>query len=143
VHHLPHILVRITEIPGGYGKSGKIREDVTQFNNTQNTVKVSDFRSNDAVQGHLREQFKRITRRGRQVIYVPKRTDLFPKNAEVIRLEEFAKSVCAFLYDPTSFSGATAFLFDDEHDGGYNRIFGDGEAKWEKIELASEICTGR
>ena len=131
--HLPQVLVRITEIPGGYGKSGKIREDVTQFNNTQNTVKVSDFRSNDTVQEHLKEQFKRISRRGRQVIYVPKRTDLIPKNVEVVRLEEFAKSVYAFLEDPTSFSGATAFLFNDDHDGGYNKIFGDGEAKWEKM----------
>ena len=25
------------------------------------------------------------------------------------------------------------FLFNDEHDGGYNKIFGDGEAKWEKM----------
>jgi AIPR protein len=132
-NHLPQILVRITEIPGGYGKSGKIREDITQFNNTQNTIKVSDFRSNDKVQENLKEQFKRISWRGRQVIYVPKRTDVVPKNVEVIRLEEFAKSVYAFLEDPTSFSGATAFLFNDDTAGGYNKIFGDGVAKWEKM----------
>jgi hypothetical protein len=43
----PTILVRITEIPGGHGQSQKLRDQVTQFNNTQNVVKVSDFRSND------------------------------------------------------------------------------------------------
>ena len=30
------------------------------------------------------------------------------------------------------FGGATAFLFDDIN-GGYNKIFGDGDAKWEKM----------
>jgi hypothetical protein len=132
-NYIPQVLVRITEIPGGYGKSGKIREQVTQFNNTQNTVKISDFRSNDKVQEFLKEQFKQIARHGRHVSYVPKRTDLVPKNAEVVRLEEFAKSVYAFLVDPISFSGATSFLFNDDSSGGYNKIFGDGEAKWEKM----------
>ena len=32
----PTVLVRITEIPGGYGASHKIREQITQFNNTKN-----------------------------------------------------------------------------------------------------------
>jgi AIPR protein len=109
-----------------------LRDQVTQFNNTQNVVKVSDFRSNDTVQEHLKEQFKKIVYRGRQVAYVPKRTDRPPKNAELIRLEEFAKSIYAFMEEPISFSGATAFLFDDLS-GGYNRIFGDGEVKWEKM----------
>jgi len=128
----PTILVRITEIPGGHGQSQKLRDQVTEFNNTQNVVKVSDFRSNDTVQEHLKEQFKKIVYRGRPVAYVPKRTDRPPKNAELIRLEEFAKSIYAFMEEPIAFSGATAFLFDDLS-GGYNRIFGDGEVKWEKM----------
>ena len=131
--HVPRILVRITEIPGVYGSSGKIREQITQFNNTQNTIKDSDFRSNDPVQQHLRDQFSKIWRRGRQVVYMPKRTDTAPKNTEIVRLEEFAKSVYAFLADPVLFSGATAFLFNDNAGGGYNLIFGDGENKWEKM----------
>ena len=133
---VPRVLVRITEIPGGYGASGKVRDQITQFNNTQNTIKDSDFRSNDSVQQHLKEQFSKIWRRGRQVAYMPKRTDIVPKNAETVRLEEFAKSVYAFLSDPTSFSGATAFLFNDDATGGYNLIFGDGESKWEKMPEA-------
>lgn len=124
--------MRVTEIPGGYGESRKVREQVTQFNNTQNIVKISDFRSNDKVQEGLKEQFKGISYRGKHVVYVPKRTDNPPKNAEIIRLEEFAKTIFAFLEDPVSFSGATAFLFDDVA-GGYNKIFGDGQAKWERM----------
>jgi hypothetical protein len=133
ISDIPRILVRITEIPGGYGSSGKIREQITQFNNTQNTIKDSDFRSNDPVQQHLKDQFSKIWRRGRQVAYTPKRTDTAPKNAEIIRLDEFAKSVYAFLADPISFSGATAFLLNDDIGGGYNLIFGDGENKWDKM----------
>jgi hypothetical protein len=132
MHNIPVILVRITEIPGGHGQSQKLRDQVTQFNNTQNIVRVSDFRSNDAVQEQLKEQLKKIVYRGRQVAYVPKRTDRPPKNAEVVRLDEFAKSIYAFVEEPISFSGATAFLFDDVS-GGYNKIFGDGEGKWERM----------
>lgn len=128
----PVVLVRITEIPEGYGQSGAMRERVTQFNNTQNVIKVSDFRSNDAVQKHLKEQFASIRYQGKPVEYQPKRTDRVVRGSEVVRLEEFAKTIYAFLVDPTSFSGATAFLFDDQN-GGYNVIFGDGSAAWEKM----------
>src|SRR5438105_3120910 len=36
---VPQLLVRITEIPEGYGTTGKAREKITQYNNTQNTIK--------------------------------------------------------------------------------------------------------
>jgi hypothetical protein len=81
----PVVLVRITEIPGGYGQSGLMRERVTQFNNTQNVIKVSDFRSNDSVQKHLKEQFGAIRYRGRQVDYQAKRTDRAVRGSEVVR----------------------------------------------------------
>jgi hypothetical protein len=96
-------------------------------------VKVSDFRSNDPVQQHLKDQFKSISRFGRTVIYVPKRTDQRPPNTEIVRLEEFAKTAYAFLEDPIAFSGSTSFLFDDSDSGGHNRVFGDGTQKWEKM----------
>jgi hypothetical protein len=128
----PKILVRITEIPGGYGSSGSIREKITQFNNTQNVIKVSDFRSNDPVQMSLRDQFAKLKYEGKQVHYQPKRTDRKIRNSEVVRFEEFAKTIFAFLVDPVSFSGATSFLFDDQG-GGYRSIFGDGKTIWEKM----------
>jgi hypothetical protein len=62
---LPFVLVRITEIAEGYGSGGKIREQITRFNNTQNTIKLSDFRSNDPVQSTLAEQFKLVVRNGK------------------------------------------------------------------------------
>jgi hypothetical protein len=87
---VPFVLVRITEIAEGYGSGGKIREQITRFNNTQNTIKLSDFRSNDPVQSALTEQFKSVVRNGRKVAYLPKRTDKVPANHEIVRLEEFA-----------------------------------------------------
>lgn len=130
---LPNVLARITEVPDNYGSGAKIREKITQYNNTQNTVKISDFRSNDDVQTNLKQQFGEISRRGKRVVYVPKRTDKIPPNSEIIRLEEFAKSVYAFLYDPTMFSGSSSFLFNIEKAGGYASVFGDGTKVWERM----------
>jgi hypothetical protein len=131
--NVPFVLVRITEIAEGYGSGGKIREQITRFNNTQNTIKLSDFRSNDPVQSALSEQFRQIVRSGRKVVYLPKRTDKVPANHEVVRLEEFAKSVYAFLYGPTEFTASTSFLFDDSEKGGYAAVFGDGIRVWERM----------
>jgi hypothetical protein len=130
---IPSVLVRITEIAEGYGPGGKIREQITKSNNTQNTIKISDFRSNDPVQEALREQFGGLVRGGRKVAYLPKRTDRIPPQTEIVRMEEFAKSVYAFLYNPTEFTGSTSFLFDDSTAGGYSKVFGDGIHIWERI----------
>ena len=67
------------------------------------------------------------------MVYVPKRTDKIPPNSEALKLEEFAKSVYAFLYDPTDFSGASSFLFNTEKSGGYVKVFGDGTKIWERM----------
>ena len=131
--NVPFVLVRITEIAEGYGSGGKLREQITRFNNTQNTIKLSDFRSNDQVQLALSDQFKHIVRNGRKVAYLPKRTDKVPANHEIIRLEEFTKSVYAFLYGPTEFTASTSFLFDDSEKGGYAAVFGDGTRVWERM----------
>jgi len=130
---IPCILVRITEIKEGYGPGGKIREQITKSNNTQNTIKISDFRSNDPVQIALKAQFAAIARKGRKAAYLPKRTDRVPAQTEIVRLEEFSKSVYAFLYDPTEFTNSTSFLFDDSKLGGYAKVFGDGTHVWERM----------
>lgn len=129
----PAVLARITEIPDGYGADGKVREKITQYNNTQNTIKISDFRSNDDVQNGLKEQFGELWRKGRKVLYLPKRTDKLTPNTEIVRLEEFSKSTYAFLFDPTKFSGSTSFLFNTDAEGGYASVFGDGAKVWQRM----------
>jgi AIPR protein len=128
----PLIVTRITEVPS-YGSGSKMRERITQFNNTQNPVKISDFRSNDRVQANVKKQFAAMHRKGKKVVYVAKRTDRAGANTEVIKLEEYAKSVYTFLYDYVPFSGSTSFLFDDEATGGYNKVFGDGKLVWDEM----------
>lgn len=130
----PQLLVRITEISEGYGQTGRVRERITQYNNTQNAIKISDFRSNDPVQYYLKEQFESLgSRKGKKVVYLPKRTDRVPSNSEVIRMEEFAKSAYAFLWDFVEFSGSSTFLFNDDTSGGYRKVFGDGQKIWEQM----------
>ncbi len=131
--HVPLILVRITEVPEGYGSTIRARERITQYNNTQNAIKISDFRSNDQIQANLKEQFSQINRFGKKVVYLAKRTDRVPGNTEVIRLEEYSKAVYTFLFDFLAFSGSSSFLFDDGISGGYVRVFGNGDKLWESM----------
>jgi AIPR protein len=140
----PLILVRVTEVSKGYGEHGRFTNDVTRYNNTQNVIKASDFRSNDPVQVDLRDKFAKHTRFGKSVEYAPKRTDSRRTNSTVIRLEEFAKMIYSFLCDPIQFSGSTSFLFDDSDKGGYRYVFGDGQQVWttmpdEEFKLRSAI----
>jgi hypothetical protein len=64
--HVPLILVRITEVPEGYGSTIRARERITQYNNTQNAIRISDFRSNDPIQANLKEQFAQLSRFGEE-----------------------------------------------------------------------------
>lgn len=121
----PLLLMRVTEVEKGYGSSGGFTAEVTKSNNTQNVIKVSDFRSNDPIQNDLKRKFD-YARFGKKVEYFPKRTDRKVANTTTIRLEEFSKTVYTFLVDPVKFSGSTSFLFDDSETGGYSKVFGDG-----------------
>ena len=131
----PVVLTRITVIPEGYAQGGKLREEITKSNNTQNVIKDADFRSNDPIQKNLVTQFAELKREKRSVIYVPKRTAERPdpKKCEVVKIKEFAKIVYPFLDDAISYSESTSFLFDDTETGGYNKVFGDGNSVQEKM----------
>jgi hypothetical protein len=124
------VLMRVTAVPKGYGVGREFGNDVIRFNNTQNVIRVSDFRSNDPIQNDLRAKFDNLTRRGKRADYIPKRTDKIRSNAIPIRMEDFAKTVYSFLRDPIAFSGNSSFLFDDSEGGGYRYVFGDGKQVW-------------
>jgi AIPR protein len=122
----PLVVVRVTEVSRGYGAEGRFANEVIRFNNTQNVIKASDFKSNDPVQNDLVAKFKRLMRFGRSVEYIPKRIEPSRRNAWLIRMEEFAKVVYSFVKNPIDFSGSTSFLFDESEKGGYAYAFGDG-----------------
>jgi hypothetical protein len=124
----PVILVRVTEIGDNYSSERNFIERITKFNNSQNIVKISDFRSNDSIQLDLQNRFQKINlpNTTKSVLYLRKRTDEVKRTHEVIKFEEFCKALHAFTIDPYSFSSSTSYLFDDSAKGGYIKIFGDG-----------------
>lgn len=57
------VLMRVTETLGVASEKG-INEDIILYNNSQNIIKVSDFRSNDPIQRHIEQLFKKLKPQG-------------------------------------------------------------------------------
>lgn len=124
------IMMRISTF--SLGKEPEFLDDVTRYNNTQNKVAVSDFRSNDPVQRDLAWRFAKLKRGAKSFWYKNKRSreqlDRIP-----IEMEEFAKTLHSFKYGPHDMWGGTARLFDTGKDGRYSLVFGDGQEVWAKV----------
>jgi hypothetical protein len=121
------VLLRITE--GASVKTEKgFNADIIRFNNTQNVVKASDFRSNDKIQLWLEDRFQRLKPRGAvrtPLRYVRKRTHHRVRAATPIKFEEFAKVRFAYLWDPTKCVADPRALWTLREDGGnYEDAFG-------------------
>ena len=104
---------------------GEFLADVTRFNNTQNAVKVSDFRSNDPVQKDLHRRIGDLSRGGKPYLYKNKRSREAVGNKIPIGMEDFAKTIHAFRHGPDDMFGGTRFLFDTSTKGGYSKVFGE------------------
>jgi hypothetical protein len=96
--------------------------EVTKFNNTQNAVKIADFRSNDRVQKDLAQRFAALNLRGRNFEYKNKRS-VKKRNTIPITLEELTKAVYAFRFGPDDMFGGTSKLFDASTTGLYRKVF--------------------
>ena len=118
------VMIRVTEIPKLLKKT-EILDKSTEFNNTQNVVKISDFRSNDSVQISLKKFFDKKSYRGQKYNYANKRTAEKNKNQIQVRLDDFCKIIYSFLYGPPDFSGGLKNLYDTSEEGGYSKLFGD------------------
>lgn len=122
------VLLRLTETKKITSAEAVFLEKLTRFNNTQNEIKLSDFRSNDKVQAQLRNYFSRLPFRGARsngVVYKPKRSSERLTGKHVIGMEVFARTVFSFEFGPDDVYGGTRYLFDPEKEGGYRRVFGD------------------
>ncbi len=123
-----NVLIRITEVSYKQGKNEEeFLENVTRYNNTQNAIKISDFRSNDKIQRSLEQHFNKLSRSGKKYRYKNKRSGDRKANSIAISMEIFAKTVHSFLYGPVDYFGGTSYLFDISSKGGYCKIFGNGE----------------
>lgn len=122
------VLFRLTKTKGVKTESG-INADIIRYNNSQNVVKDSDFRSNDPIQVWLERQFK--PKRWRwtalpRINYVRKRAVGRPKGqGRILRLEDFAKILYSWRHEPTVVVGKPRALFADaESEGKYEATFG-------------------
>ncbi len=124
------VLFRLTQSEDYKTEKGFNRQ-IIQFNNSQNQIKVSDFRSNDPIQLFLEKQFKDRKARGPlpKIKYVRKRAVGRRGTGTGIKLEEMAKIRYAFLEEPTLIHSAPKSLWTHAESGGaYERAFGvDGK----------------
>jgi AIPR protein len=120
------VLVRVTEARPTQVEP-EFLYSITKFNNTQNAIKVADFRSNDKVQLDVAAKFERLPARGgRKFRYRNKRTGEREPNRIPIAMEEFTKAIHSFLFGPDDVFGGSQYLFDTSRDGGYFKIYGNG-----------------
>lgn len=117
------VLLRIMDF--SLAKDSEFLNDVTRFNNTQNAVKISDFRSNDPVQKDLHRRFGELSRGGKVYLYKNKRSRESTGNRLPIGMEDLAKTIYAFRYGPDDMFGGTRHLFDISAKGGYVKVFGE------------------
>ena len=120
------VLFRITEFSAKKTTvEQEFLDNVTKYNNTQTTIRLSDFRSNDKVQYDLRNRFWNLPAvDGKKFLYKNKRSGE-REAGRSIGMEEFIKTIFAFLFGPDDMFGGTAYVFDATRDGGYTRLFGD------------------
>jgi len=120
------VLFRLTQTHPVKTEKGMTR-DMIRFNNTQNILKVSDFRTNDPIQLSLEKAISARKPRGpiAEYAYKRRRGPKKPGAGEQITLEEMAKVRYAYLYEPTLIHSATRLLWTLEEDGGsYEKAFG-------------------
>lgn len=104
-----------------------INAKIIKFNNSQNVVKISDFRSNDHIQLWLEEHLisKKAGTATGKVHYVRKRQTRKRGVGFGVKLEEFSKLRYAFLYEPTLTQEAPKDLWTPQAEGGsYEKAFG-------------------
>jgi hypothetical protein len=125
------ILVKLTAVKHSTRERG-IAAALIKTNNTQNTLRVPDFRSNDKIQLWLDDKFKNTKPRGEmlRVVYGRKRPYSRSSSAQqVIKLPDLGKIRYAWLHDPRTPIADPAALFELPEEGGlYGHSFGsDGE----------------
>lgn len=123
------VLLRVSSF--SLGKDPDFLQDVTRYNNTQNSVRISDFRSNDPVQRALQRAFADLPSRGGKPFWYKSKRSYERSTIKIpISMEEFAKTIHSFRLGPDDMFGGTAYLFDTSTSGGYAKVFGDGEHVW-------------
>jgi hypothetical protein len=125
------VLVKLTAVKHASRETG-LAAALIKTNNTQNTLRVPDFRSNDKIQSWLEQKFKNTKPRGEmlQIIYGRKRPYLRSTSSQTLmKLQDLGKIRYAWNHDPRFPIAEPARLFQlPEENGLYGYSFGsDGE----------------
>jgi hypothetical protein len=122
------ILFRLTKTQSVKTDKG-LNHDIIKYNNNQNAIKLSDFRSNDHIHAFLAEKLRFPRPRGAVPAfhYVRKRSVGRKGPGSALKLEELAKIRYSFLYEPTLIHSSPKSLWTLADDGGaYEKAFGVG-----------------
>ena len=124
------VLFRLTKTQS-VSTEKQFNREIIHYNNSQNAIKLSDFRSNEPIQIWLERAFTDLRHHDAvpRMHYVRKRSVGRKGTGPGLRLEELAKIRYAWFYEPTAVHAAPKNLWTPEEDGGlYERSFGvDGE----------------
>jgi len=121
-----YVLLRLTEGEGTSTEKG-FNQSIIEYNNTQNSIKTSDFRANDKIQAHISQRFNqlgKIKALGSPIEYRPKRGGKKVKRGyKRLELEELAKIICAYNGEPHISNESPKTLWDPEK--AYHAVFGE------------------
>ena len=118
------LLLKVT-VSGSVSTEKGFNADIIKFNNTQNKVNLSDFRSNDKIQEVIEKNFansKATSING--IKYLRKRGIKKQTGFTNITLENLARIRYAFLHNPCEVISNAKSLWDNEKSGKYNKAFG-------------------
>ena len=123
-----YVLLRVTEGESVSTEKG-FNANIIKYNNTQNLVKASDFRSNDPIQQWLEDRFRKQLTSGNaipNIKYQRKRSGKrVPSGSVPLSLEDLAKIRYAWLYEPTRCIADPKSLWTHHDEGGvYEQAFG-------------------
>jgi hypothetical protein len=135
------VLFRLTRTKAVKTETG-INRDIIKYNNSQNIIKYSDFRSNDQIQMWMEKKLAERKAQGPlPKLYYGRKRGFSRKGrgARTITLEELAKIRYSFLVEPTLVHSSPKTLWTHYTEGGaYEKSFGiDGNIPelWPQEEI--------
>lgn len=97
--------------------------NIIRYNNSQNRIKASDFRSNDAIQRRLREEFQRMPDSEYQGGRRGGAQDMIRRPSNLLPSDTVAQTIASFHGEPTDAYNTKSDLWED--DSKYSRFFND------------------
>ena len=123
-----HVAVLFRLTATGDRAGGAFTDSIIRYNNTQNPIQISDFRSNDEIQSFLKEFLTKRSGKGAapSFVYRPKRSARTTSRGGVqLTSDQLARIRYSFLYGPVRTYKEPKLLFDISDSGLYWDAFGD------------------